>query len=211
MAAFLAPRMLIFLSPDYRLALPESSAWRSPWRSGTWWPGQVISPQARARATGRKRAWHASPVPSSGGRAAFCQPGLQGRNLLLLLPAREFQVLVGLYEAQAPSLGCVVDSSRAVVRELCAAWVLVVLAPPENSVITQTPLTEAWFGGVGVATGAMRARLRIVGIDRPGYGLSTPRPGRTIAGRAPPALVILAPPPPGHRPPVPLPARERDH
>ena len=30
--------------------------------------------------------------------------------------------------------------------------------------------------------------LRLVGIDRPGYGLSTPQPGRTIAGWVPEAL-----------------------
>jgi pimeloyl-ACP methyl ester carboxylesterase len=35
-----------------------------------------------------------------------------------------------------------------------------------------------------------RAGLRIIGIDRPGYGLSTPRPGRTIADWAPDALAV---------------------
>lgn len=37
---------------------------------------------------------------------------------------------------------------------------------------------------------ARDAGLRIVGIDRPGYGLSTPQPGRTIAGWVPEALAI---------------------
>ena len=35
---------------------------------------------------------------------------------------------------------------------------------------------------------ASEAGLRIIGIDRPGYGLSTPQPGRTIAGWVPEAL-----------------------
>jgi pimeloyl-ACP methyl ester carboxylesterase len=35
---------------------------------------------------------------------------------------------------------------------------------------------------------ATEAGLRIIGIDRPGYGLSTPQPGRTIAGWVPEAL-----------------------
>jgi pimeloyl-ACP methyl ester carboxylesterase len=34
------------------------------------------------------------------------------------------------------------------------------------------------------------AGLRIIGIDRPGYGLSTPQPGRTIAGWVPEALAV---------------------
>jgi pimeloyl-ACP methyl ester carboxylesterase len=37
---------------------------------------------------------------------------------------------------------------------------------------------------------ASQAGLRIIGIDRPGYGLSTPQPGRTIAGWVPEALAI---------------------
>ena len=41
-----------------------------------------------------------------------------------------------------------------------------------------------------LAPQAGRAGLRIVGIDRPGYGLSTPQAGRTIAGRAPDALAV---------------------
>jgi pimeloyl-ACP methyl ester carboxylesterase len=41
-----------------------------------------------------------------------------------------------------------------------------------------------------VAPAAVEAGLRIVGIDRPGYGLSTPEPGRTIAGWVPEALAI---------------------
>jgi pimeloyl-ACP methyl ester carboxylesterase len=41
-----------------------------------------------------------------------------------------------------------------------------------------------------LAPQAMRAGLRIIGIDRPGYGLSTPQPGRTIAGWVPDALAV---------------------
>lgn len=37
---------------------------------------------------------------------------------------------------------------------------------------------------------AAPAGIRLVGIDRPGYGLSTPWPGRTIAGWVPDALAI---------------------
>jgi pimeloyl-ACP methyl ester carboxylesterase len=37
---------------------------------------------------------------------------------------------------------------------------------------------------------ASQAGLRIIGIDRPGYGLSTPQPGRTIAGWVPGALAV---------------------
>jgi pimeloyl-ACP methyl ester carboxylesterase len=37
---------------------------------------------------------------------------------------------------------------------------------------------------------ARAAGLRLVGIDRPGYGLSTPHPGRTIAGWIPEALAV---------------------
>jgi pimeloyl-ACP methyl ester carboxylesterase len=37
---------------------------------------------------------------------------------------------------------------------------------------------------------ATEAGLRIIGIDRPGYGLSTPQPGRTIAGWVPEALAV---------------------
>lgn len=37
---------------------------------------------------------------------------------------------------------------------------------------------------------ADRAGLRLVGVDRPGYGLSTPHPGRTIAGWVPEALAV---------------------
>jgi pimeloyl-ACP methyl ester carboxylesterase len=37
---------------------------------------------------------------------------------------------------------------------------------------------------------AVEAGLRIIGIDRPGYGLSTPQPGRTIAGWVADALAI---------------------
>jgi pimeloyl-ACP methyl ester carboxylesterase len=38
---------------------------------------------------------------------------------------------------------------------------------------------------------ARDAGLRIVGIDRPGYGRSTPRPGRDIASWVPDALAVL--------------------
>jgi pimeloyl-ACP methyl ester carboxylesterase len=41
-----------------------------------------------------------------------------------------------------------------------------------------------------VADAARAAGLRIVGIDRPGYGLSTAQPGRTIAGWVPEALAV---------------------
>jgi pimeloyl-ACP methyl ester carboxylesterase len=37
---------------------------------------------------------------------------------------------------------------------------------------------------------AIDAGLRLVGIDRPGYGMSTPSPGRTIAGWVPDALAV---------------------
>jgi pimeloyl-ACP methyl ester carboxylesterase len=37
---------------------------------------------------------------------------------------------------------------------------------------------------------ATEAALRVIGIDRPGYGLSTPQPGRTIAGWVPEALAV---------------------
>jgi pimeloyl-ACP methyl ester carboxylesterase len=37
---------------------------------------------------------------------------------------------------------------------------------------------------------AIEAGLRIIGIDRPGYGLSTPQPGRTIGGWVPEALAV---------------------
>lgn len=42
-----------------------------------------------------------------------------------------------------------------------------------------------------VAAGAARAGLRLIGIDRPGYGLSTPQPGRTIGGWVPDALAVV--------------------
>jgi pimeloyl-ACP methyl ester carboxylesterase len=42
-----------------------------------------------------------------------------------------------------------------------------------------------------VAPAAAEAGLRLVGIDRPGYGLSTPEPGRTIAGWVPEALAVV--------------------
>lgn len=42
-----------------------------------------------------------------------------------------------------------------------------------------------------VVEAAGRAGLRLIGIDRPGYGLSTPRPGRTIGGWVPDAIAVL--------------------
>ena len=42
-----------------------------------------------------------------------------------------------------------------------------------------------------VADDAARAGLRLIGIDRPGYGRSTPQPGRTIGGWVPDALAVL--------------------
>ena len=42
-----------------------------------------------------------------------------------------------------------------------------------------------------VADAAARAGLRLIGIDRPGYGLSTPQPGRTIGGWVRDALAVL--------------------
>ena len=41
-----------------------------------------------------------------------------------------------------------------------------------------------------VAADAARAELRIIGIDRPGYGQAAPQPGRTIGGWVPDALAI---------------------
>src|SRR5262245_66019522 len=38
---------------------------------------------------------------------------------------------------------------------------------------------------------ASRAGMRIIGIDRPGYGRSTPQPGRTIGGWVPDALAVV--------------------
>jgi pimeloyl-ACP methyl ester carboxylesterase len=38
---------------------------------------------------------------------------------------------------------------------------------------------------------AARAGLRLVGIDRPGYGQATPWPGRTIGGWVPDALAVV--------------------
>src|SRR5258708_7816370 len=37
---------------------------------------------------------------------------------------------------------------------------------------------------------AAAAGVRIVGVDRPGYGLSTPLPGRTVSGWASDALAV---------------------
>ena len=41
-----------------------------------------------------------------------------------------------------------------------------------------------------VSDAAARSGIRFIGIDRPGYGLSTPQPGRTIAGWAPDAIAV---------------------
>jgi pimeloyl-ACP methyl ester carboxylesterase len=46
-------------------------------------------------------------------------------------------------------------------------------------------LEPAWLREDAVAAG-----LRIIGIDRPGYGLSTPRPGRTIVDVIPDLLAV---------------------
>jgi pimeloyl-ACP methyl ester carboxylesterase len=43
---------------------------------------------------------------------------------------------------------------------------------------------------VGYAADASAAGLRVIGIDRPGYGNSTPVPGRTIADWVPDALAV---------------------
>jgi pimeloyl-ACP methyl ester carboxylesterase len=42
-----------------------------------------------------------------------------------------------------------------------------------------------------VADAAAAAGLRLIGIDRPGYGSSTPQPGRTIGGWVPDALAVV--------------------
>ena len=42
-----------------------------------------------------------------------------------------------------------------------------------------------------VADSAARAGIRLIGIDRPGYGCSTPQPGRTIGGWVADALAVL--------------------
>ncbi|HVT78287.1 MAG TPA: alpha/beta hydrolase, partial [Acidimicrobiales bacterium] len=55
-----------------------------------------------------------------------------------------------------------------------------------------------WFHGgpgsrlepKGVSAEAAALGLRLIGLDRPGYGLSTPRPGRTIASVVPDALAV---------------------
>ena len=41
------------------------------------------------------------------------------------------------------------------------------------------------------APAAREAGYRFIGVDRPGYGLSTPQPGRTIAGWVPDGLAVL--------------------
>ena len=42
-----------------------------------------------------------------------------------------------------------------------------------------------------VATEAAAAGFRLIGVDRPGYGLSTPWPERSIAGWVPDGLAVL--------------------
>jgi len=42
-----------------------------------------------------------------------------------------------------------------------------------------------------VADAAARAGIRLIGIDRPGYGRSTPQPGRTVGGWVPDAIAVL--------------------
>ena len=42
-----------------------------------------------------------------------------------------------------------------------------------------------------VAPEAAAAGFRMIGVDRPGYGLSTPRPGRSIADWVPDGLAVL--------------------
>ena len=61
----------------------------------------------------------------------------------------------------------------------------------------QTPVLWC-HGGPGtrlepsfVADAAGRAGIRFIGIDRPGYGRSTPQPGRTIGGWVPDAIAVL--------------------
>jgi pimeloyl-ACP methyl ester carboxylesterase len=61
----------------------------------------------------------------------------------------------------------------------------------------QTPVVWC-HGGPGsrfepelCAAAADQAGLRLIGIDRPGYGRSTARPGRTIGGWVPDALAVL--------------------
>ena len=61
----------------------------------------------------------------------------------------------------------------------------------------QTPVVWC-HGGPGsrlepsfVADAAARAGLRLIGIDRPGYGRSTAQPGRTIGGWVPDAIAVV--------------------
>src|SRR5262245_2027291 len=42
-----------------------------------------------------------------------------------------------------------------------------------------------------LAEAASRAGIRLIGIDRPGYGFSTPQPGRAIGGWVPDAIAVL--------------------
>jgi pimeloyl-ACP methyl ester carboxylesterase len=47
------------------------------------------------------------------------------------------------------------------------------------------------FEPQAAAAAGRDAGLRLIGIDRPGYGLSTPRPGRDIASWVPDALAVV--------------------
>src|SRR5262245_46643449 len=42
-----------------------------------------------------------------------------------------------------------------------------------------------------VSDDAKRAEIRFIGIDRPGYGRSTPQPGRTIGGWVQDAMAVV--------------------
>jgi pimeloyl-ACP methyl ester carboxylesterase len=42
-----------------------------------------------------------------------------------------------------------------------------------------------------ITASARQAGLRFIGIDRPGYGFSTPQPGRTIGGWVPDAIAVV--------------------
>lgn len=67
----------------------------------------------------------------------------------------------------------------------------------DSAVASHTPVLWCHGGpgsrmeAAGIAPEAEEAGFRLVGIDRPGYGTSTPVPGRTIAGWVPDALAVL--------------------
>jgi pimeloyl-ACP methyl ester carboxylesterase len=67
----------------------------------------------------------------------------------------------------------------------------------EHGAVEGTPVLWC-HGGPGsrleplqVARAAEESGFRLIGIDRPGYGRSTPQPDRTIAGWVPEALTVL--------------------